>query len=101
MNRLALLFVCVLLIPRLVNGQPQLSTNSCPQNIGFELGNFTNWECSVGKINIDGSISVSPTSATGERHTIYKNAPPFIKDAYGDFSVKIFLSTVRMEADIQ
>jgi gliding motility-associated-like protein len=88
MNRLVFLFVCVLMSAAVGRTQPtQPTLKACPDNIGFEKGDFSNWECSIGKINIDGSILVASTSPTGDRHGILKNEPPFSKDPYGNFPV--------------
>jgi len=62
-------------------------TSSCPVNIGFENGDFTNWECFSGKINSAGEISVTNTPAIGGIHTILKNQNPQQLDFYGKFPV--------------
>jgi len=56
-----------------------------PSNIGFESGNFSNWECDTGHIDRNGNVLVSPTSAQFDRHTIYgKGIYPEI-DPFGKF----------------
>jgi hypothetical protein len=59
----------------------------CPPNIGFETGDFTNWDCYAGKIDQSGVINVSLTGPIYGRHTIYKNTFPQQKDPYGNFPV--------------
>ncbi len=59
----------------------------CPPNIGFDLGNFTNWNCFVGTTFASGStnvISVTPSAPTATRHQIYSAGPTI--DPYGLFS---------------
>jgi gliding motility-associated-like protein len=59
----------------------------CPQNIGFELGNFNYWECSIGSIsNADGTISLSSSGPVYGRHTLIStvNGQVF-NDRYGGF----------------
>jgi len=73
-----------------VNWQPN-STNvamPCPENIGFELGDLTNWECftghtsALGNVNI---ITVAPSPPVPGRHTVYAKANPSPVDPYGGF----------------
>jgi hypothetical protein len=60
----------------------------CPPNIGFELGDFTNWECSTGSISdVDGTITLSISGPVTQRHTLFKNSSPQILDPYGKFPV--------------
>lgn len=85
MNQLSSILVLIVLLPTLAKSQ--FSQDACPPNIGFESGSFDKWSCSVGKIEINGAINVVGTDPTQGRHTILKNAPPFAKDPYGEFSV--------------
>ncbi len=59
----------------------------CPANIGFEQGDFTNWICSIGKVDGTGTVSVSGTAPVPGRHTMLKNTFPQAKDPFGHFSV--------------
>jgi gliding motility-associated-like protein len=60
---------------------------SCPENIGFELGSFTNWDAFAGRINASGVVTVTPTQPLSTRHTLLQNTYPQLKDPYGDFPV--------------
>jgi hypothetical protein len=64
-----------------------LKAQSCPENIGFEYGNFTHWNISVGNcVNLNGNNTINLTSmdsAVVSRHTIVKD--PNQRDPYGDF----------------
>lgn len=59
----------------------------CPQNIGFELGNFDNWECSTGSIsNADGTITLSSSGPVSGRHSLISaTTGQAWKDRYGGF----------------
>ncbi len=59
----------------------------CPENIGFELGTFKNWESFSGRINATGVINLAATQPIATRHTILQNTYPQLKDMYGDFPV--------------
>ncbi len=63
--------------------QPQI----CPENIGFELGSFKNWETFAGKVNASGVVTVVPTAPLANRHVLLQNTYPQQKDPYGDFPV--------------
>ncbi|ASU35356.1 gliding motility-associated C-terminal domain-containing protein [Mucilaginibacter xinganensis] len=56
-------------------------------NIGFEDGTFRNWQCYTGKIDSLGSISLNPTAAIYNRHTIISKQPSVLLDPYGKFPV--------------
>jgi len=75
-----------------IHGNAQVVTK-CPQNIGFEAGSLTNWQCFVGTISstIDASSSVRPAFITlnnsgpqTDQHTLIKRSEG--KDYYGEFS---------------
>jgi len=60
----------------------------CPDNLGFEFGDFTNWECFAGGVTDDGSnniITVVPSPPIPGRHTIIPRSNPSRRDFYGDF----------------
>jgi gliding motility-associated-like protein len=60
----------------------------CPDNIGFEHGNFTNWDCFVGDVAAVGTtnvITVNPSPPTANRHVIYPSSAPSALDPYGLF----------------
>ena len=53
-----------------ING---ISTASCPDNLDFNFGDFTNWKCFIGRVDSVGNtnvITVNPSPATPGRHTI-------------------------------
>lgn len=65
-----------------------LALAQCPSNIGFEKGNFDNWECSTGQISSNnGTITLSGNSPINGRHTIIQNNDPSQVDLYGGFPV--------------
>ena len=60
----------------------------CPDNIGFDRGNFTNWDCSIGSVAAVGTtnvITVNPSPPTANRHVIFPRANPSALDPYGLF----------------
>jgi gliding motility-associated-like protein len=60
----------------------------CPENIGFEYGNFTNWLCDTGFVAGVGTsnvITLFPSTPTANRHVIVPTANPSALDAYGLF----------------
>ena len=60
----------------------------CPPNIGFDFGNFTNWDCFVGNVTAVGTanvVTVNPSPPTPNRHVIYPRATPSNLDPYGLF----------------
>lgn len=84
LNKLWAILFC--LITSAVKSQTIPGYN-CPPNIGFESGTFNNWECFSGVIQRDGTLNLSPTSATPERHTIVTNSPSQELDLFGGFPV--------------
>ncbi len=62
-------------------------SQTCPPNIGFESGTFTNWDCSSGTVQRDGSLNLSATGPIPGRHTIFANTYPPQVDPYGGFPV--------------
>lgn len=60
----------------------------CPPNIGFELGTFDNWECSIGFISAaNGTITLNPSPPVIGRHTLIQNTTFQARDPYGDFPI--------------
>ncbi len=62
----------------------------CPENINFENGNFTNWECFIGSTACVGTTTVntlSPSVPTAQRHTILSATTPTLTDQYGLFPI--------------
>lgn len=61
---------------------------SCPTNISFEDGTFTNWKCYAGNIARSGVITLgAAVPAVPGRHTMIKNSSPQSRDPYGNFPV--------------
>jgi len=58
--------------------------SACPPNIGFESGNFNNWQLSSGFITSNGSINLRPGNRT---QTLLKSAAYPETDPYGHFPV--------------
>lgn len=51
----------------------RLFAQSCPPNIDFEMGNFSNWQCSIGTTNASGTgnnIVLNPSPPTPNRHEL-------------------------------
>ena len=62
----------------------------CPPNIGFDYGNFTNWNCFVGNVTAVGAtnfVTVNPSPPTPNRHVIYPRTNPSALDPYGMFPI--------------
>ncbi len=62
----------------------------CPPNIGFDFGNFTNWDCFVGSVAVIGTtniVTVNPSPPTPNRHVIYPRTAPSNLDPYGLFAI--------------
>jgi gliding motility-associated-like protein len=60
----------------------------CPENIGFEYGNFTNWFCDTGFVAGVGTsnvITLFPSTPTANRHDIVPKVTPSALDPYGLF----------------
>ena len=76
-----LTYILFFLTPFLGNAQ------TCPSNIGFEMGTFANWECYSGKINTDGSLSLTLGAPVPNVHTINQNTYPQQTDTYGGFPI--------------
>ena len=66
------------------------ANTNCPNNLGFEYGNFTNWKCFTGTVDSIGTtniITVSPVAGpVNNRHRIISRAMPSPVDFYGLFS---------------
>jgi gliding motility-associated-like protein len=63
----------------------------CPNNIDFELGNFSSWQTYTGFVSGSSGqnfISISPTAPVNGRHTLFTRAnSSSIADEYGGFPV--------------
>ena len=84
----------------------------CPDNIGFENGDFTNWQCYTGQVDSVGNtnvITLTPSPPTANRHTIYPRALPSAIDPFGlfptnppdgsNFAVKLGNTVVGAQAE--
>ncbi|RZL46317.1 MAG: hypothetical protein EOP00_15375 [Pedobacter sp.] len=62
---------------------------NCPENIGFELGNFNKWQTYTGTVATglgpSNVVTVSGSAPTATRHTIMNSKTA--KDPYGEFGV--------------
>jgi len=69
--------------------QPTLVTvnNLCPVNIGFEMGNFQNWQLQAGHVLRSGDLELTLTTEVSDRHSIYGNSNQPDVDYYGGFPV--------------
>jgi len=56
-------------------------------NIGFETGDFSNWQCYSGTIDATGNINVSLTSPISGLFTIIGKESSTILDQYGQFPI--------------
>lgn len=64
----------------------QGSAAGCPPpNIGFEMDNFTGWQCDTGGIDRTGLIQVIPSLPIGNRQFIFSSATLPALDPYGNF----------------
>ena len=62
----------------------------CPPNIDFESGTFNGWTCYIGSVaDVSGTnvISLSTSSPTYNRHTMYSSYPGDGNDPYGGFPI--------------
>ena len=73
------------------NANRAVSNNAvgdCPNNIDFENGNFTNWNCFTGDADSVGTtnlITVTPSAPVPNRHKLINRVLPSAIDAYGLF----------------
>ncbi len=78
---------CLLLI---LIGQKGTAQNTCPPNIDFEAGNFSNWQCYTGSTTSAGctpgsnSVTATPSAPIPGRHTIITPAAA-ANDPFGNF----------------
>ncbi|MDB5210456.1 MAG: hypothetical protein JWQ30_1283 [Sediminibacterium sp.] len=59
----------------------------CPANIGFEAGNFTNWETLRGNVDSTNGISLGYSIPYPNQHFVYKSSNTVAKDPYGEFPI--------------
>ncbi|MBC7536714.1 MAG: PKD domain-containing protein [Ferruginibacter sp.] len=87
-------------------------SQSCPPNIDFEGGNFSNWACFTGTTASSmgqNSITLAASPPTSSRHELILGSNPPTNDPYGgfptlcpyggNFSVKLGNDNVGMEAE--
>lgn len=64
------------------------TTGSCPLNIDFEVGNFTNWQCFTGNVRFSGNANVITVNPSAPIVGIHEIVPKGNKvDPYGGFSI--------------
>ena len=56
-------------------------------NIGFENGNFDNWQCYIGSIDAGGNIIVNASQPTYDRQTLIGKESAKLVDPYGLFPI--------------
>ncbi len=92
---------------------PAASAQSCPPNIDFENGNFTNWNCYTGTVaSVNGSNFINfdySGAPVYNRHTLFNANPWAGTDEYGGFprncpngsghSIKLGNNTAGREAE--
>jgi len=79
------LFTAIILCLALNIYAQNSDTNCPPNNIGFETGQFTGWQCDTGGINKQGLIQMIPSAPIENRQTmIDSNYYPKL-DPYGNF----------------
>jgi gliding motility-associated-like protein len=99
-------------IPYHPNPNSNSSIAQCPDNINFEYGDFTNWQCYTGQVDSIGTtnvITVTPSPPTPNRHTIISRILPSALDPFGlfptnppdgsNFAVKLGNTNVGAEAE--
>jgi hypothetical protein len=67
--------------------QSRAGAQGCPENIGFETGNFTKWQTLAGVVNgpiIKLDYTNQPIPGI---HTLYKKTNVAAKDPYGEFPI--------------
>lgn len=85
-KRLTCLLCLLFITGKYVSAQLQPGY-SCPPNIGFETGTFSNWDCFAGFIQKDGTLNLSSTPPIDGRHTLLINSYPQNRDPYGLFPI--------------
>lgn len=83
MNKILLSFFLVFATQELI----AQAAVTCPPNIGFEQGNFNNWDCFDGFIRPDGSLDLQPSPPMPNVHTIIQKSPLPLLDPYGEFPI--------------
>ena len=80
--KLTALLLCALFATRSAYSQ------TCPDNIDFESGNFNNWQCYIGAVdtlNLQNVITLNPSAPVANRHEIISAASLPTNDPYGGF----------------
>ncbi len=72
-----LLFICL---------AKTLKAQTCPDNIDYIKGDFTNWKCSTGSVDPEGVVSFDGFVPVYGRHTLNINTSTAV-DPYGNFPV--------------
>jgi len=77
--------VCILIIFCFF---PRAHSQSCPPNLDFESGDFTNWQCFIGTTDTSGGknrMILNPSAPIPDRHTIITASASPTLDPYGGF----------------
>lgn len=66
----------------------RIGAQTCPPNIDFELGDFSNWDCFIGTTSVRGGVNVitlNPSPPTPGRHEIIRKGATPQMDFFGNF----------------
>lgn len=78
------IFIVVLFLSNYVQAQ----RSSCPDNIGFESGSFSGWNCYGGIMSAStGVTALQGPNPLPNRHTLIQNTTPPQTDPYGNFPI--------------
>ena len=89
-NMLRKIFLFFILYLLQTNCYAQSNAVNCSPNLNFNLGNFTNWQCYIGKVSTlapNNIITVTPSLPISNRHLLIKKTAPSLKDYYGQFEI--------------
>ena len=80
------LFKKIFILLLLLGSKAMAQTSSTP-NIGFEGGNFDNWQCYIGKVDPTGNVLVNPSAPTANRQVLIGKESAGLLDPYGNFPI--------------
>jgi gliding motility-associated-like protein len=72
----------------LILGSIRLQAQECPENIGFEKGDFSLWQCGTSLLSrSDGTYQMNLGAPVPTRHSMIKNTNDPYLDQYGNFPI--------------